>query len=130
MGLAKGEDLREVVIASRKHFVERAVEDMGMSESQAQKEADKLIGVTWDVGHINMLRKYGADDDKIIEQTMPISLFHYTNITYVFLAYMCTTKYKMCALDFFKSCDTLYSIQIWSALERALSFNKNNECGG
>ncbi len=39
-----------------------------MSQSQAESAAEKTIGVTWDVGHINMLRKYGYGKEKLIEQ--------------------------------------------------------------
>ena len=51
--LSTGEDIKNMVEESRKHFVKKAVSD-GMSESQAKKEAEKIIGATWDVGHINM----------------------------------------------------------------------------
>lgn len=60
------EELREVVEESRNKFVEIAVKE-GMSESEARKQAEKLLGVTWDVGHINMLRKYGYEEKEIIE---------------------------------------------------------------
>ena len=72
-GLARGEDLRDLVKESRDKFVERAVKDLKMSKSQAQKQADKLIGVTWDVGHINMLRKYGYGEKDIVEATKKVA---------------------------------------------------------
>ncbi|MEK6906117.1 MAG: hypothetical protein AABW81_00675, partial [Nanoarchaeota archaeon] len=49
-----GEQLKKLVEESRKKFVEKAVKDKILSESEAKKQAEKLIGVTWDVGHINM----------------------------------------------------------------------------
>jgi len=78
MGLAKAEDLRELVEESRGKFVERATKSeseggLSMSKSQAKKQAEKLIGVTWDVGHINMLRKYGYKEEEIIGQTEKIA---------------------------------------------------------
>ena len=72
MGLSTGEDLRNLVIASRERFVERAKEK-GMNESQAKKIAEQLIGATWDVGHINMLRKQGFGDKEIIKESEKIA---------------------------------------------------------
>lgn len=69
---ATGEELRDLVEESRKKFVERAVED-GMSESQAKIQAEKLLGVTWDVGHINMLRKYGYESEDIIKESEKVA---------------------------------------------------------
>jgi len=37
--------------------------------------AERLIGVTWDVGHINMLKKYGYSDKDIEAQAKKISKF-------------------------------------------------------
>jgi sugar phosphate isomerase/epimerase len=73
MGLSTAEDLREVVDAARKQFVNKAVQEMNMSRSSAMKEAEKLIGVTWDVGHINLLRGKGYDEKTIIKQTQKIA---------------------------------------------------------
>jgi hypothetical protein len=72
--LSTGEDVRKVVEESRKQFIEKAKES-GMSESQARKEAEKLIGATWDVGHINMLRKYGYSEKDIIKETEKVAPF-------------------------------------------------------
>ncbi len=70
--LSTGEDIKNMVEESRKHFVKKAVSD-GMSESQAKKEAEKIIGATWDVGHINMLRKYGYSEEEIVKETEKIA---------------------------------------------------------
>lgn len=72
MGLARADDLRQVIDETRSKFIEKAKEE-GMSESEAKKQAEKLIGVTWDVGHINMLRKYGYEDKALIEQTKKLT---------------------------------------------------------
>ena len=71
-GLSRGSDLKELVDKSRDHFVKKAV-DSGLSKSQAEKQAEKLIGVTWDVGHINMLRKYGYKSEDIVKETKEIA---------------------------------------------------------
>jgi len=71
-GLSTGEDVKRVVEESREQFIENAKKE-GMSESQARKEAEKLIGATWDVGHINMLRKYGYSEEDIIKETEKVA---------------------------------------------------------
>ena len=72
MGLSRADDLRDVVDSSRKKFVEQAKKS-GMSESQAKAQAEKLIGVTWDVGHINMLRGQGYSEKHVIKETEKIA---------------------------------------------------------
>ena len=47
MGLSRAEDVRAMVKGSRKQFVENAVRE-GMSKGVAKKQAEKLIGATWD----------------------------------------------------------------------------------
>jgi sugar phosphate isomerase/epimerase len=70
----RAEDLKNLIINSRKKFVEIATSPkIGMSESEAKKIADKIIGATWDVGHINMLRKYGYDTVDITKETEKIA---------------------------------------------------------
>ncbi|OGJ13215.1 hypothetical protein A3K82_01425 [Candidatus Pacearchaeota archaeon RBG_19FT_COMBO_34_9] len=70
--LSTGEDLKNLVEESRKQFVERAKSE-GMNESRAEDAAKKLIGVTWDVGHINMLRKQGISEKDIIKETEKVA---------------------------------------------------------
>jgi len=67
-----GEELNEVVEKAREKFVEKAQQN-GMSEKEAKAQAEKLIGITWDVGHINMLRKYGYDSKDILKQTEKVA---------------------------------------------------------
>lgn len=76
--LSTGEDIKKMVEESRKHFVENATKPtnkggLGMGKSQAKKEAEKIIGATWDVGHINMLRKYGYSEEEIVEETKKVA---------------------------------------------------------
>ena len=72
VALSTGEGIRDVVKKSREIFIENAKEG-GMSESQARQEAEKLIGATWDVGHINMLRKFGYTEEDIVKETEEIA---------------------------------------------------------
>jgi len=72
--LTSGEELKQVIEASRNRFKEKAIAG-GVSKSEAEKQAEKLIGATWDVGHINMLRRYGYSEDDILEQTKKVAKF-------------------------------------------------------
>ncbi len=70
--LSKGEDIRDVVEKSRQVFIKNAKEE-GMSEEHAREQAEKLIGATWDVGHINMLRRYGYTEKDIIKEAEKVA---------------------------------------------------------
>ncbi len=71
-GLSRAEDLKKLVEGSRNKFVENAVKN-GMAEDKAKLEAEKLIGVTWDVGHINQLRQFGFSGKDIIKEAEKIA---------------------------------------------------------
>ncbi len=70
--LGSATDLKNVIKEARDKFSDKLV-NTGMSKEKAEKEAKKLIGVTWDVGHINFLRKFGYDEKKILEETKIIA---------------------------------------------------------
>jgi len=72
-GLSRAEDVKNMVEGSRKQFVENAVSSGKLSRSQAKKEAEKLIGVTWDVGHINQLRQFGFKSEDIIKEAEKVA---------------------------------------------------------
>jgi len=72
--LTTGEDLRDVIKKAQKLFIEKAKSE-GMGEGEARKQAEKLIGATWDVGHINMMRRFGYDKNDIIKQTEAVAPF-------------------------------------------------------
>jgi hypothetical protein len=71
--ITSGEDLRKLVDESRKKFQVKAMKELGLSESKAKEEAEKLIGATWDLGHINMIRKFGAGEKEFKEETRKIA---------------------------------------------------------
>lgn len=70
--LSTGEDLRNLVDKSREHFEKRLIDEENFSPTKARETAEKLIGATWDVGHINMLRKFGAEEKDILRETEKI----------------------------------------------------------
>jgi len=70
---SRAEDLKPLVENSRKKFVEQLIEKEGMSKRAAEEVAKKHLGVTWDVGHLNILKKKGFTDEDILKQTKLIS---------------------------------------------------------
>ncbi|MEK6917737.1 MAG: hypothetical protein AABW51_02205 [Nanoarchaeota archaeon] len=67
--LSTGEDVKALVEKSREEFVKRAVKEKGMGEKEAMHIAEKTIGATLDVGHMNMLRKYGYSEEDIVRES-------------------------------------------------------------
>ncbi len=72
-GLSTGEDLKNLVEASREKFANNLIEEEGMSKRSAKQTAAKFIGATWDVGHINMLRKQGFSTEDIVKESEKIA---------------------------------------------------------
>jgi sugar phosphate isomerase/epimerase/molybdopterin converting factor small subunit len=75
MGLSRAQDIKDIVVKSREKFEKQLIDNKGLSRSEAKKQAEKLIGATWDLGHINMIKKYGYDDDALIKETKTIKPF-------------------------------------------------------
>jgi len=75
MGLSRADELRNLIVESRKKFADKLVKEEGVSSGEAKAQAKKLIGATWDVGHINMIRKYGYDDEDVVKESRKIAPF-------------------------------------------------------
>jgi hypothetical protein len=73
MGFSRAKDMKALVERSRKDFIGRLKKEKGISGSQAKQIADKQIGVTWDVGHLNVLRKTGFGKEDIVKETKTIA---------------------------------------------------------
>jgi len=71
-GLSRGEDVKNLVEETRKKLAENLRKN---GTSGADKIAEKIIGATWDVGHINMLRKKGYSEKDIIKETEKVAPF-------------------------------------------------------
>ena len=72
-GLSSTDEMVELVKKSRKNFARKLMDEKGYGEGKAEKIAEKKIGVTWDVGHINMIKKYGFTDKDVVKQTKKIA---------------------------------------------------------
>ncbi|MEK6856652.1 MAG: TIM barrel protein [Nanoarchaeota archaeon] len=72
--LSRAESLKGTIEEAKKKFREELTKDkkLNISEKKAEEIANKIIGVTWDVGHIYMLKKYGYSDEDIRKEAKKI----------------------------------------------------------
>ncbi len=68
--MSRGKDLKAAVIEARKKLAEKLADKCSLSKEKAAKEAEKLIGATWDVGHINNLRKSGYEGEELKKEVL------------------------------------------------------------
>jgi hypothetical protein len=81
MAFSRAQDMEKLINKTRKVFVEKAVEQ-GTSESEAEAQAEKIIGATWDVGHLNMMRKAGFTEEDVVKESERIAkLVKHVHIT-------------------------------------------------
>jgi len=76
--MSTADDLRKAIEDSRALLAEKLLNDKSVSsETEAKKISERLIGATWDVGHINNLRKAGWEGEelkkKVLEETKNIA---------------------------------------------------------
>jgi len=74
MAFSRSDELKKLVEESREKFIIQATQK-GFNKEEAQKQAEKMIGVTWDVGHLNMMRKQGFKEEDIIKETQKIAKY-------------------------------------------------------
>tara|TARA_Y100000310_G_scaffold244674_1_gene249533 strand:- start:2476 stop:4269 length:1794 start_codon:yes stop_codon:yes gene_type:complete len=70
--ISSAEDLKNLIKDTRRKFTKKLV-NQGTSKSEAQRQAKKLIGATWDTSHISMMRKQGFGKKRMIEETRKIA---------------------------------------------------------
>ncbi len=68
--MSRGKDLKAAVIEARKKLADKLADECSLSKEKAAKEAEKLIGATWDVGHINNLRKSGYEGEELKKEVL------------------------------------------------------------
>ena len=73
MAFSRGEDMKNLVKKSRKQFEKKLRDEQGLSKGDARRVAKKQIGVTWDVGHLNVMRKAGFDEKDIVKATKTVA---------------------------------------------------------
>ncbi|MCR4327615.1 MAG: sugar phosphate isomerase/epimerase [Nanoarchaeota archaeon] len=75
IGFSQGEDLKNLVEASRERLAQKLSEEKGISEGKAKEVAAKLIGVTFDVGHLNMSKKFGFTNEDLVKEAKIVSKY-------------------------------------------------------
>lgn len=73
MPLSRAKTLRKAIEESRKQLAKKLVKEKNLGKSDAKNVAKKLIGATWDVGHINLLRRAGYSEKDIIKESKKIA---------------------------------------------------------
>ena len=73
MAFSYGESWKNLIEQSRNKFVEKAVQKGILSEKQAKIQAEKLIGATLDVGHLNIQKKKGFMNEDLIKEVEQIA---------------------------------------------------------
>jgi sugar phosphate isomerase/epimerase len=71
--LSSADSLKKLVEESRSKFAKHLVDEKGLSKKKAEKLAEDKIGVTWDIGHLNMVKSKGFTDEEVLRQTKLIS---------------------------------------------------------
>lgn len=71
--LGRADSLRKAIEESRNKFAKRLNEEKKVPIKKAEEIAGKLIGATWDVGHITQLRKFGYSDEDIAKEAQKIA---------------------------------------------------------
>lgn len=72
MAFSHGKELDNLITKTKEKFVEQAV-SKGYSRGTAEAQADKMIGVTLDVGHLNIAKKKGFKDPDVIKEMEEIA---------------------------------------------------------
>ena len=74
-GLTRADEIKKLVIETRRKFVDKAVKDNMMSREKATEVSKQIIGATWDVGHINSIRKWGYGKEDVLNEAKTIAPF-------------------------------------------------------
>jgi sugar phosphate isomerase/epimerase len=75
MAFSKAEDMKKLIDKSRDNFAKKLQEEKGMGKSEAAEAAKTFIGATWDVGHLNMMKKHGFTDEDVVKETEKIAKY-------------------------------------------------------
>jgi hypothetical protein len=73
MVLSRGESMKNLLDETRDKFAKELSKEKKIKIKKAKKIANKIIGTTWDVGHIHQLRKQGFTDEEIVAETKKIA---------------------------------------------------------
>lgn len=70
--LSRGESFQQFITKTKNEFAQALMQQEKLNEDEARRVSDKLIGATWDVAHINILKKYGYSSEDIVEEAKKV----------------------------------------------------------
>jgi len=73
MAFSQAKDLKDLIENTQKKFVNELIKKENISQEKANKIANKLIGATFDVGHMNINKKQGFTDKDIAREAAEIA---------------------------------------------------------
>lgn len=73
--IARAKDLKKLIKESRKQFTQKAINEKGMSKSEAERAAEAMIGATWDTSHSSMMRQQGFKKKHLTKEAETIAPF-------------------------------------------------------
>ena len=66
------EQMDKLITTSRDKFVDK-LKEKGFEQKQAEKKAQEIIGMTFDLGHLNLAKKYGYEDEDLRKEAEQIA---------------------------------------------------------
>ncbi|MFH1503145.1 MAG: sugar phosphate isomerase/epimerase [Candidatus Diapherotrites archaeon] len=75
MAFSSMEDMKNLILESKHKFAQKLINEKGMGRELAQKKADEIIGMTLDVGHLNISKKQGFTDKDLLKEMEQISKY-------------------------------------------------------
>ena len=73
MGFSSMEGMNKLIVESKNKFAQKLMQEKGLSEWAAKKAADDVIGMTLDVGHLNISKKQGFKDEDLAKEVEQIA---------------------------------------------------------
>jgi sugar phosphate isomerase/epimerase len=75
MGFSSLEEVKNLILDSKHKFAQRLINEKGFSKEVAQQKADEIIGMTLDVGHLNISKKQGFEDKDLLKEMEQIAKY-------------------------------------------------------
>lgn len=72
MAFSRGDQMKEIVDKSREKFTNWLINEKRMDKKKAEEIANEKIGMTWDVGHLNIMKKSGFNDEDLVKETQKV----------------------------------------------------------
>jgi len=68
MAFSQGKDVAAMAQKTRDEFALKLIKERNVSRKEAEKIASDMVGVTFDVGHLNMSRQHGFKEENLVKE--------------------------------------------------------------